>query len=75
MVPSDLDGAFHVTIDAVVRGEIPESRIDESVRKILEMKAAVELDKNRFVDLNQAAALASHWFKSGPRNQNFLYFQ
>jgi hypothetical protein len=59
MVPSDLDGAFHATIDAVVRCEIPESRIDESVRKILETKAAVELDKNRFVDLNQAAALAS----------------
>src|SRR5258706_459805 len=57
MMPTDLDGAFHAVIDAVTSGEIPESRIDESVRKILEMKAAVGLDKNRLVDLDQVAAL------------------
>jgi beta-N-acetylhexosaminidase len=59
MVPTDLDGAFHAIIDAVTNGEIPESRIDESVRKILAMKAAVGLDKNRFVDIVQVAALTS----------------
>lgn len=59
MVPSDLDGAFHAIVNAVVSGEIPESRIDESVRKILEIKVAVGLDKNRFVDLDQVAGLAS----------------
>jgi beta-N-acetylhexosaminidase len=59
MVPTDLDGAFHAIIDAVTSGEIPESRIDESVRKILAMKAAVGLDKNRFVDIAQVAALTS----------------
>jgi beta-N-acetylhexosaminidase len=57
MVPSDLDGAFHAIVNAVLSGEIPESRINESVRKILEMKAAVGLDKNRFVDLDQVTAL------------------
>jgi beta-N-acetylhexosaminidase len=51
--PSDLDGAFHGIVDAVKRGEIPESRIDESVVKILEMKAAVGLHRARLVDLEQ----------------------
>jgi beta-N-acetylhexosaminidase len=52
MIPTDLDGAFHAILGAVKSGEISESRIDESVRKILRMKARVGLDKNRFVDLD-----------------------
>jgi beta-N-acetylhexosaminidase len=60
MIPTDLDGAFHAIIDAVKSGEIPESRIDESVRKVLQMKAAVGLNKNRFVDLGHVAELASN---------------
>jgi beta-N-acetylhexosaminidase len=59
MIPTDLDGAFHAIIAAVTNGEIPERRIDESVRKILAMKAAVGLDKNPFVDLDQVLALTS----------------
>jgi len=58
-VATDLDGAFHAIINAVRSGEIPESQIDESVRKILEMKASVGLDKSRFVDANQANTLTS----------------
>src|SRR5260370_12716047 len=57
MIPTDLDRAFRAIIDAVRNGEIPESRIDESVRKILEMKAALVLAKSRFVDLDQVSAL------------------
>ncbi len=59
MVPTDLDGAFHAIIEAVRSGEIPESRIDESVRKILDMKASVGLNESRFVDLDGVAALTS----------------
>jgi beta-N-acetylhexosaminidase len=51
--PTDLDGAFQGIIAAVKRGEIPESRIDESVRKILEMKASIGLDRARLVDINE----------------------
>ena len=51
--PTDLDGAFQGIIAAVKRGEIPESRIDDSVRKILEMKASVGLQHARLVDLNE----------------------
>jgi beta-N-acetylhexosaminidase len=51
--PTDLDGAFQGIIAAVKRGEIPESRIDDSVRKILAMKASVGLHRARLVDLDQ----------------------
>src|SRR5215471_10499561 len=53
--PTDLDGAFNGIIAAVRSGQISEPRIDESVRKILEMKASVGLndEKARFVDLEQ----------------------
>ncbi len=51
--PTDLDGAFQGVIAAVRRGEISESRIDESVRRILEMKASVGLHHARLVDLDQ----------------------
>lgn len=57
--PTDLDGAFNGIIAAVKRGEIPETRIDESVRKILEMKASVDLYKTRLVDLDQVSRLVS----------------
>ena len=55
MIPTDLDGAFHAIIDAVRGGEIPKPQIDESVRKILDMKSAVGLEKNRYVDLDHVA--------------------
>src|SRR5205814_5474995 len=57
--PTDLDGAFNGILDAVKRGEIPVAQIDASVKKILEMKASVGLDKNRFVDLQQVSYLVS----------------
>lgn len=59
MVPTDLDGAFHAIIEAIRSGEIPESQIDESVRKILEMKASVGLHKSRFVDIEQVNSATS----------------
>jgi beta-N-acetylhexosaminidase len=37
---------------AVREGKIPARRIDESVRRILEAKAALGLDRNRFVRIN-----------------------
>src|SRR5947209_8601345 len=57
--PTDLDGAFNGIVDAVKRGEIPESQINESVQKILELKASVGLDKARLVDLQQVSYLVS----------------
>ncbi len=56
MLPKDLDAAYHGLLDAVRSNEISESRIDESVRKVLEMKAAVGLHRSRFVDLAQVSS-------------------
>jgi len=55
LIPVDLDGAYNGLLKAVRSGEIPESRIDESVLRLLRAKAALGLHKNRFVDLNKVA--------------------
>lgn len=55
--PTDLDGAFQGILGAVKRGEISESRIDDSVRKILAMKASVGLHRARLVDLDRVSHL------------------
>ncbi|HET9839444.1 MAG TPA: glycoside hydrolase family 3 protein [Candidatus Angelobacter sp.] len=57
LLPSDLQGAFLGIVEAVRHGQIPESRIDDSVRRILEMKASLGLHKARLVDLEQVPYL------------------
>ena len=52
IIPSDLAGSYNGLVQAVRNGEIPESRIDESVLKILRAKASVGLNKARLVDLD-----------------------
>ena len=64
--PTDLDGAFKGILAAVSSGEIPQSRIDDSVRKILTMKAAVGLHKARLVDLQQVS-----WLVDKPEDMAF----
>lgn len=53
IIPGDLGGAYNGLLTAVKKGEISEARIDQSVLKILRMKASVGLDRNRFVDLSR----------------------
>src|SRR5262249_18587155 len=50
LIPPDLDAADRAMIAAVRSGEIPESRLDESVVKILKLKASLGLHKARIVD-------------------------
>jgi beta-N-acetylhexosaminidase len=52
LIPRDLDGAYNGILEAVRWNQIPESRIDESVLRILRAKASLGLHKNRYVDLN-----------------------
>ncbi len=52
ILPPDLDGAYNGLLQAVRSGEIPESRIDESVLKILRAKASVGLNKSTQVDID-----------------------
>jgi beta-N-acetylhexosaminidase len=54
-LPPDLDVAYHGLLDAVHNGTISRQRIDESVLRILRMKASVGLNTNRFVSLDDAA--------------------
>jgi beta-N-acetylhexosaminidase len=51
LIPPDLDAAYQATIAAVRSGEISESRLDESVLKILKLKASLGLQRARLVDL------------------------
>lgn len=52
IIPGDLDGAAIGLLDAVRQGEISEARVDESVLKILCLKASLGLSRNRVVDLS-----------------------
>jgi beta-N-acetylhexosaminidase len=52
LIPADIDAAYNGVLNAVRSGEIPESRIDQSVLRILRAKASVGLNKARLVDLN-----------------------
>jgi len=53
LIPPDLDAADGAMIAAVKSGEITQARLDESVLKILKMKASLGLHKARLVDLSK----------------------
>ena len=38
LMPMDLDAAYTAILEAVQKGEIPKSQIEQSVRKILSLK-------------------------------------
>ncbi|MGE0407055.1 MAG: glycoside hydrolase family 3 protein, partial [Candidatus Korobacteraceae bacterium] len=50
LFPQNLEDAYNGLLQAVRRGEIPESRINVSVLKILRAKASLQLHKSRLVD-------------------------
>ena len=52
LIPSNLEGSYNGLLKAVRSGDIAESRIDESVLKILRAKASVGLNKASLVDIN-----------------------
>ena len=49
--PFNLDACYRAMLDAVRTGEIEQERLDASVFKILQAKAALGLEKNRLVDV------------------------
>lgn len=57
IIPADLDASYRDMLAAVKSGEISRGRLDESVRRILELKASLGLNKNRFVDIDQLERL------------------
>lgn len=59
ILPGDLDGAVTGLLDAVMRGEISEQRINVSVLKILRMKASLDLNRHRTVSLEAVQQLVA----------------
>ncbi|HEU4721039.1 MAG TPA: glycoside hydrolase family 3 N-terminal domain-containing protein [Gemmatimonadaceae bacterium] len=51
LMPTDIAGAIDAVVDGVRRGLFPESRIDESVRKLLVAKQEMGLSRQRLTDL------------------------
>lgn len=54
LFPPNIDAAITAVENAVKKGEIKESRIDDSVRRLLNAKYRIGLAQNRFVDLAAA---------------------
>ena len=59
IIPADLDASYRSLLQAVQSGEISRSRLDQSVRKILELKASLGLNKARLTDPGQLASLVA----------------
>ena len=59
LIPYDLDASYHGLLQAVRSGEIAESRIDESVLKILRAKASVGLNQATLVELEAVPRLVA----------------
>ena len=52
LLPPELPAVIDSLVRAVKEGKIPESRIDASARRILELKARLGLPQNRLVDID-----------------------
>jgi beta-N-acetylhexosaminidase len=50
IMPANLDASYRAMLQAVASGEISRSQLDQSVRKILELKTSLGLNKARLVD-------------------------
>ena len=50
IIPANLDASYRSVLQAVESGEISRQRLDQSVHKILELKASLGLNKARLVD-------------------------
>ncbi len=59
VIPADLDASYRAVLQAVRSGEIDRQRLDQSVRKILEFKASLGLNKARLADPAQLSSLVA----------------
>src|SRR5579871_3662173 len=57
LIPADLEASYRAMLAAVRSGEIPMARLNASVRKLLEAKAALGLEKSRTVDIGAISTL------------------
>jgi beta-N-acetylhexosaminidase len=57
LIPPDVDAAVRRVMAAARSGQIPRARLDESVLRILRLKASLGLDRARLVDLGRLDAV------------------
>ena len=55
LIPADFPASYDAMLQAVQSGEISRDRLDQSVLKILKIKASLDLQKARLVDVNALA--------------------
>jgi beta-N-acetylhexosaminidase len=60
LMPTDVPGAIRTVLDAVAAGTISESRIDQSVRRILRMKLGLGLFDEPFVPVPPVVGTPEH---------------
>ena len=59
LVPADIAQAYNGVLGAVRSGRISEARVDESVRRVLEAKVWVGIDRKRTVDVEEISKLVA----------------
>src|SRR6476660_8013122 len=52
LIPADLEASYNAVLETAHSGEIPATRLDASVLKLLKAKASLGLNKARLVDVN-----------------------
>jgi beta-N-acetylhexosaminidase len=57
LMPSDVPAAIDAVVSGVREGRFTQARVDSSVRRVLEMKQRLGLDRRRFVDLDNVRAV------------------
>jgi beta-N-acetylhexosaminidase len=57
LMPSDVPAAIDAVVSGVREGRFTQARVDSSVRRVLEMKQRLGLDRRRFVDLDSVRAV------------------
>jgi beta-N-acetylhexosaminidase len=57
LMPSDVPAAIGAVVSGVQEGRFSQARVDSSVRRVLEIKQRLSLDRRRFVSLDSVRAL------------------
>ena len=57
LMPSDVPAAIDAVVDGVREGRFSQARVDSSVRRVLEIKRQLNLDRRRLVSLDSVRAL------------------
>jgi beta-N-acetylhexosaminidase len=57
LMPSDVSASIDAVVDGVREGRFSQARVDSSVRRVLEMKRQLNLDRRRVVSLDSVRVL------------------